>query len=97
MHVWFKEVADMCYENGVCVNDIVDKVIEMQVDEHFIKSLYRRRGLRKFGKKSTRDHNPMEVTSIYEDMVKFFAEQVDPPLVLPPFPSLDNSILINEQ
>jgi hypothetical protein len=95
MHVWFKEVADECVNNGVTMNSILMKVAEMQVDELMIKSLFRKIGLKKYGKDSTTKLNPMEVNRIYDEMVKFFATQVDPPTVLPPFPSLDNSELLN--
>jgi len=94
IHVWFKETADVCLENGVCINDIIGKAIHMQVDEYFIKWLYRRvASKKKYIEKSTEELSGNQPGLVYEELVKFFAEQVDPPISLPPFPSQDTKSL----
>jgi hypothetical protein len=89
MHKWFKEVSDECLAQGVTINDILGKAMSLQVDEGFIKWLFRRIGKKKYGKTSTANLSTKEIDLIYDEMVKFFALQVDPPVELPPFPSRD--------
>lgn len=93
IHQWFKDVAKECLDTGATINDIIAPAMDMQVDEHFIKYLFRRIGTKKYGKSSTADLEVHEINLIYDEMVKFFAEKVDPPVVLPPFPSQDNVIM----
>lgn len=87
MHVWFKESANECINQGVCVNDIIGKTMNLQVDEGFIKWLFRRVGKKKYGADSTAKLTSIQIDSIYDEIVKFFAEKVDPPIQLPPFPN----------
>jgi uncharacterized membrane protein YheB (UPF0754 family) len=90
MHKWFKEVSDICLDNGVTVQHIINRAIHTQVDEDFIKWVYRRIGIKKkYIKKSTTELNTKQPSLIYDEMVKFFAHEVDPPIELPPFPSLE--------
>lgn len=89
MHKYFKEVADECLDQGVTINDIIGKTINLQVDEQFIKYLFRRIGKKKYGKESTANLETKEVNLVVEEMIKFFAEKVDPPIELPPFPSYE--------
>jgi hypothetical protein len=90
LHKWFKESADECLNCGVCINDILEQTMELQVDEEFIKWLFRRIGRKKYGATSTSKLTTSQVNFIYDEMVKFFAEKVNPPVELPPFPSLEN-------
>lgn len=85
-HVWFRDVANTCLEHGVTIQAILKPTMHLQVDEDFIKYLFRRIGKKKYGKHSTTQHSKLEINPIIDEMVKFFAEQVDPPIELPPFP-----------
>lgn len=92
MHKWFSETASECLNHGVCVNDILEKTMELQVDEEFIKWLFRRIGKKKYGAKSTADLTTTQVNLVYDEMVKFFATKVEPPIELPPFPSQEQTV-----
>lgn len=87
IHLWFTAVAKECLETGVTVNDILGKTASLQVDEDFIKWMFRRIGKKKYGKESTTQLESYQIDLIYDEMVKFFAEKVDPPMQLPPLPS----------
>ena len=87
MHKWFKESSDECLNCGVCVDDIIGETMNLQVDEEFIKWLFRRIATKKYGVKSTAKMTTTQVNYCYDEMVKFFAEKVNPPVELPPFPS----------
>lgn len=91
-HVWFRDVAKTCLEHGVTIPAILKYAPQLQVDEHFIKYLFRRIGKKKYGKDSTADHTKQEIDPIVDEMIKFFAEKVNPPIELPPFPSNSGDI-----
>jgi hypothetical protein len=90
LHVWFKETASECLDNGVTVDAILKHAIDMQVDEGFIKWLFRRIATKKYGHKSTADVEDNQINPILDDMRLFFAHKVEPTIELPPFP--DKSI-----
>lgn len=92
MHLWFRDVADACLAQGVTINAILNQPAELQVDEGFIKWLFRRVGKKKYGKKSTAKLEVQEIDLIYDEMVKFFATKVEPPIELPPFPDKNMAI-----
>lgn len=85
-HAWFRDVAKTCLEVGATVQDILKPTMDLQVDEDFIKWIFRRIGKKKYGKISTTQHTKLEVNAIQDEMIKFFAEKVDPPIELPPWP-----------
>lgn len=91
MHRWFKDVANTCLDNGVEISHIIKPEFHTQVDEDFIKWLYRRIGIKKkYIKKSTREQNTKHTSLIYDEMVKHFANEVEPKIELPPFPSQES-------
>jgi hypothetical protein len=96
LHKWFKESADECLNQGVCVDDIIGSVMNLQVDEDFIKWLYKRIAKKKYGVNSTTKLTTKQVNYCYDEMVKFFASNVNPPIELPPFPSADSVQFISE-
>ncbi len=89
MHLWFVAIAKECLEKGVTIDDIIGQTMNLQVDGAFIKYLFRRIGKKKYGKNSTALLAKDEIDPIIDEMIKFFAEKVDPPIELPPFPSYE--------
>jgi len=86
MHLWFKQISDDCLDSGVTVEAILRNAPQVQVDEDFIKWIFRKIGKKKYGKNSTSFLDKHQIDPIIEEMVKFFAHQVDPPIELPPWP-----------
>jgi hypothetical protein len=86
MHLWFKQISDECFDSGVTVETVIRHAPQVQVDEDFIKWLFRKIAKKKYGKTSTSFLDKNEIDPVVEEMVKFFAHQVDPPVELPPFP-----------
>ena len=94
MHRWFKDVADTCLDNGVEITHIIKPGFHTQVDEYFIKWLYRKIGIKKkYIKKSTKEQNTKHPSLIYDEMVKHFANEVEPKIELPPFPCMENQTI----
>ena len=87
-HLWFDGIAKECLDKGVTVNDIIGQTMNLQVDGDFIKYLFRRIGKKKYGKESTSFLAKDEIDPIIDEMIKFFAEKVEPPIELPPFPHI---------
>lgn len=85
-HAWFRDVAKACLEQGATIQDILRPSMDLQVDEGFIKWMFRRIGKKKYGKESTADHTKLEVNAIQDELINFFATKVDPPIELPPWP-----------
>ena len=92
-HLWFDGIAKTCLEHGVTINDIIGQTMNLQVDGAFIKYLFRRIGKKKYGKNSTALLAKDEIDPIIDEMIKFFAEKVDPPIELPPLPHDPNKEL----
>lgn len=89
MHQWFKDISKECIDTGVTVPLILKNVVDVQVDEKFIKWIFRRIGQKKLGIKSTASLSKHDIDPIIEEMVKFFAQKVDPPVELPDFPHME--------
>lgn len=87
LHLWARDIAKECIEKGVEIDDIIGQTMHLQVDEGFIKYLFQRAAKKKYGKDGTSFLATDEINPIVDEMVKFFANKVDPPIELPPFPA----------
>jgi hypothetical protein len=87
IHLWFKLIADECQKDGITIDMIVGKNIELIATPYLLKEYYWR-PIQKYlyGKKSTTQLTTKEIDKIYDVANKLIGENTG---IHIPFPSIE--------
>jgi hypothetical protein len=85
MHLWFRQIAETCQNQGVTMNMVINHVHDVSVTEHGVKSLWHVLQKALFGTQSTTEIKKSgQIDKLVDHFVALFAkEEVE----LPPFPN----------
>ena len=77
LHLWFTKKAEQCREAGLTRQQILAKTIELEVNEHFIKEIWRdvQEAMFKNGKSTKNLEKNGQIDEIVEHLNRFFAEK----------------------
>jgi hypothetical protein len=87
IHLWFRQIADICQNQGVTMNLIIGHTHDVQVTEYGVKALWHVLQKALYGTESTTELQKLgQIDRMVDHFVALFAkEEVE----LPPFPSND--------
>lgn len=92
IHKIFNDLAILCLDQNV-TTEMIDQALtnyRCLVDEHYIKSVWRRIQYTKTGKMSTTELTSKEIDAVYDEFNLFFSENF---AIHIPFPSLQDLML----
>lgn len=77
MHLWFTKKSEQCREAGITRQQILSKTIELEVNEHFMKDIFRdvQEAMFKNGKSTKNLEKIGQIDEIVEHLNRFFAEK----------------------
>jgi hypothetical protein len=86
IHLWYRQISDLCVENGIDASMMFSKTHDIQMTPEAVKTMWKALQLALFGKKSTTELKKTgEIDKLQDHFIRFFAEKFE--LELPPFPS----------
>lgn len=91
LHKFCTDVAQEAIANGLTMQVILAKTLELEPTMEGIKSIFRQIGKSRFGKTSTKDLTTKEMQEVYEIFNLFLAELPKPIHV--PWPSLEEQMM----
>ena len=90
MHLWFRQIADICQNQGVTMNLVISHTHDVMVTPDAVKGLWKAFMQALYKKKSTTELKKIgEIDTLIDHMVALFAKvEVE----LPPFPHEDKNV-----
>ena len=81
LHLWLSKKAEQCREAGITRQQILSKTIELEVNEHFMKEIWRdvQQAMFKNGKSTKNLEKNGQIDEIYEHLNRFFAGKFNLP------------------
>jgi hypothetical protein len=81
LHLWLTKKAEQCREAGLTRQKILAKTIELEVNEHFMKEIWRdvQEAMFKNGKSTKNLEKNGQIDEIVEHLNRFFAEKFNLP------------------
>jgi hypothetical protein len=81
LHLWLSKKAEQCRDAGLTRQKILSQTIELEVNEHFMKEIWRdvQQAMFKNGKSTKNLEKNGQIDEVYEHLNRFFAEKFNLP------------------
>ena len=81
LHLWLTKKSEQCRDAGITRQQILTKTIELEVNEHFMKEIFRdvQEAMFKNGKSTRNLEKTGQIDEIVEHLNRFFSEKFNLP------------------